>query len=502
MRVLFIDIDSLRPDHLGCYGYRRKTSPNIDSIAAQGVRFTNHYCSDAPCLPSRTALMTGRLGIHTGVVGHGGTAGDIRIEGPTRGFRDNLLRDSLPNVFRRAGYHTALISPFGERHTTWHFYAGFNEIHNTGQCGMESAEAVTPTILKWVEDNAKKDNWFLYVNFWDPHTPYRTPTNFGEPFAKDPLPEWLTDEVLARHRKRAGPHTAQDIAMYDNRTNPKYPKHPGEIKDRASLRQMIDGYDNGVKYADDNVGQIFAALRRQGIFDDLAIVITADHAENQGELGIYGEHATADYTNTRIPLIVRWPDQKGRPQRPGAVDTGLHYNVDLSATFADLIGQPKMERWDGQSFEKALTGGQAPGATGREYLVVSQCAHVCQRGVRFGPWMYIRTYHDGYHLFPKHMLFNIEEDPHEQHDLAEKRPDIVREGVFYLQEWHDSMMASMPHDTDPLWTVMKEGGPLHARGFLPKYIERLKATGREHAVEELKRRHPAEFAEPKHPWEP
>jgi choline-sulfatase len=76
MRILYIDCDSLRPDHLGCYGYDRDTSPNIDRIADDGRRFTNYYASDVPCLPSRTALFTGQLGIHTGVVNHGGIAAD------------------------------------------------------------------------------------------------------------------------------------------------------------------------------------------------------------------------------------------------------------------------------------------------------------------------------------------------------------------------------------------------------------------------------------------
>ena len=80
MRILYLDLDSMRPDHLGCYGYARNTSPNIDAIAATGVRFTDCYCSDAPCLPSRTALFSGRFGIHTGVVGHGGTAADLPPE--------------------------------------------------------------------------------------------------------------------------------------------------------------------------------------------------------------------------------------------------------------------------------------------------------------------------------------------------------------------------------------------------------------------------------------
>ncbi len=81
MRILMIDIDTLRPDHLGCYGYHRNTSPNIDRVASQAVRFENNYVSDAPCLPSRSALWSGRSGFHTGVINHGGMAADPFIEG-------------------------------------------------------------------------------------------------------------------------------------------------------------------------------------------------------------------------------------------------------------------------------------------------------------------------------------------------------------------------------------------------------------------------------------
>src|SRR5436189_2011674 len=85
MRILYIDIDSQRPDHLGCYGYHRKTSPNIDRIAARGVRFENYYVTDAPCLPSRTAMWSGRFGIHSGVINHCGACADWANEGRERG---------------------------------------------------------------------------------------------------------------------------------------------------------------------------------------------------------------------------------------------------------------------------------------------------------------------------------------------------------------------------------------------------------------------------------
>ncbi len=486
MRILLLDLDSMAPSHLGCYGYHRNTSPNIDRIAAEGVRFNNYYTSDAPCFPSRTALMSGQFGIRNGLVGHGGTAGSLRQEGESRNFKDRLSFESLPAFIRSHGLHTALISPFGERHSAWHFFAGFNEIHDTGKSGMESAEEVTPTVLDWVKRNGASDDWFLYVNYWDPHTPYRAPESFGNPFEGEQLPAWINEDVLERHKKKVGPHSVNEINMYNNNTTPRYPRHPGEIADMDGIRKMIDGFDCGVRYMDDHLGMIFDAMREQGVMDDLIIIITADHGENMGELGIYGEHGTADHGTCRIPMIVRWP---GRVQ-PG-VREGLHYHIDLLPTLAGMFGTSPGDGWDGRSYAVTLTEGTDEG---RDYLVVSQMAHVCQRSVRFGNWLYMRTYHDGYHLFDKEMLFDLERDPLEFDNIASERPDIVKQAVYYLMEWHDERMASINSGVDPLWTVIREGGPFHAQGYLKEYVQRLEATGRGDAVPELMRRHPREFA--------
>jgi arylsulfatase A-like enzyme len=136
MRILFLDIDTLRPDHMGCYGYNRNTTPNIDQNCAEGVRFTQHYCADAPCLPSRAGLITGMFGIRSGAVGHGGTAADKKITGIERGFRDPVDTGNFINIFRKAGMKTASISTFAERHSSWWFNAGFNETYNVGKGGM------------------------------------------------------------------------------------------------------------------------------------------------------------------------------------------------------------------------------------------------------------------------------------------------------------------------------------------------------------------------------
>lgn len=337
-----------------------------------------------------------------------------------------------------------------------------------------------------IQQNAKQDDWFLYVNYWDPHTPYRAPEEFGNPFADDPLPGWITDEVLKEHTTRkVGPHSAREISMFDNQTNPKFPRHPGDFTDREGLRRVIDGYDCGIRHMDDHIGMLFSELERQGVMEDLVVIITADHGENLGELGIYGEHGTADQGTCRIPMIIRWPGMM-----KNHLDEGLHYHLDILPTIAELLGKSPAPSWDGTSYAAALQTGDA---CRRDYLVVSQCAHVCQRSVRFGDYLYVRTYHDGYHLFDKEMLFNLKEDPHEQHNLAQTERSLCKDAVYYLNEWHDEMMDSMEFDNDPLWTVMKEGGPYHAKGHLQSYVSWLEQTGRAYAIPELKRRHPAEF---------
>ena len=485
MRVILLDIDATRPDHLGCYGYHRNTSPNIDKIARDGVRFKNYHCSDAPCLPSRTALMTGRFGIHTGVVNHGGVAADYRYDGLNRGFQDKLTTSSLPALFRKAGMRSVLISPFAERHSTWNFYAGFTEIYNTGKAGRESAEEISPTVIDWLDRNSDEDDWFLYINYWDPHTPYRAPDEYGNPFENQPLKDFYTEELLQKQLKAVGPHTSQELYSYHDTPKFGMPRALGKLTNFEDLRIFVDGYDIGIHYADSHIGKIIDILESKGIYEDVAIIVTSDHGENMGELSIYGEHATADQITTNIPMIIKWPGSRKNEEIKG-----FYYNLDLCPTIADLLQVEKSEDWDGASYAESIF---KPVDKGHDELILGQLAHVCQRSVRFDNWIYIRTYHDGYHLFPKEMLFDIEKDPHETQNVASQFPDVCKDAVYRLNNWHDKMMLTMDHE-DPLWTVLREGGPHHAKGHLKDYVERLQATGRGGtAVDELKHRHPREF---------
>lgn len=486
MRILYLDCDTLRADHLGCYGYHRNTSPNLDQVAAEGVRFTECWASDVPCLPSRAALYNGRFGIHTGVVNHGGLAADLRLEGRQRGFKTHGYHQTWMSRLRQAGFHTVSVSPFAERHSAWWFYAGFNEMYNFGKSGHEIADEIEPVALDWIRRHGREDNWVLQVNFWDPHTPYRTPMDYGNPFEDAPPPDWLTWERIREHYQGYGPHCAQDCWGYAPGTDEqlkRYPRMPRNIASPADFKRWIDGYDVGIRYMDDRIGRLLNALDEQGVLSETAVILSADHGENQGELNIYGDHHTADRPTCNIPLIIRWP-----AMRAGLVDQALHYNVDLAATVVDLAGGTIPPEWDGLSFGETLRTG-AP--CGRDYLVVSQCAWACQRSVRFGPWLLMRTYHDGLKDLKPMMLFNLDEDPHETNDLADENDAVVNEGLALLERWTTKQMATADSDVDPLWTVMREGGPYHTRDDLATYCAHLRATGRAHHAETLEARHGA-----------
>lgn len=490
MRLVYIDIDTLRADHLGCYGYHRNTSPNIDALAKTALHFNEIYASDTPCLPSRSALLTGRFGIHNGVVNHGGTDADPVIGGPERAFWSDLQLTSFPTQLKRLGMRTVSISSFAQRHSAFHWHAGFDEVIRVpGSFGLESADEVFELAQDWLNRNADQDNWFLHIHLWDPHTPYRAPTSFGDPFADQSLPSWLTEEVRFAHWNGAGPHSARECNGFAPKPAAitRWPRQPQEIPDMAAVRKMFDGYDTGVLYADTYVGRILNVLADRNLLDEAAVMLSSDHGETLGELNVYGDHQTADWCTARVPLLLKWP---GSEDFAGRQLDGLHYQIDVTATLIELLGGKTPRSWDGQSFAESLHAGKD---LGREYLVLSQGAWTCQRSVRWADNLLIRTLHDGYHLYDELMLFDVVKDPHEQTNLVYQCPKLVADGLSRLDSWQAEMMPSAARGRDPLENVIKEGGPYHVRGQLPDYLKRLKATGRLSSAQLLEKKYALEL---------
>jgi len=471
VRLVYVDIDSLRPSHLGCYGYARRTSPNIDEIASHGVVLTQVYTSDAPCLPSRSTFFGGRFGITTGLVNHGGTNADPRPEGPLRLFQRRAQQRSFGEALRSRGMRVVSLSAFPHRHSAYHVWDGFTEMVDTGGDGLGRADGVYSFAERWLRANGADDNWFLHVNLWDPHTPYDTPVEFGFPFADDAPPAWLSPELIARQRSSFGTRSA--LKPYGLAPTFTWPRGAPEIDGADTWKAWIDGYDVGIAYADAYVGRIVELLDELGVADETAIVVSADHGENQGELGVYGDHQTADEYTCHVPAVICWPG--ATDGRAGAEISGLVYSVDLAATMLELCGAAVPEGWHGLSFAHELAG---DALTGRGSLVLQQGAWSCQRGARWDRWLLLRTHHTGFKDFAAVMLFDLEADPHETEDVAWKHPEVVLQGLGVIETWVRARLGEA-RTADPLWNVIAEGGPLHAVEYKPDVCAVLRAHGRE-----------------------
>jgi len=477
MRILYIDIDSLRPDHLGCYGYGRETSPHMDRLAAEGLRFTRCHVSDAPCMPSRTSLFSGLFGIRHGCVSHTGSRATPYPEGEKREFKSEWGRSAWMEQLRRIGMRTAAITPFVQRHDAWHWAAGFHDCIDPGEGGHEIATTVLPLAQEWLDRHGQEEDWFLHLNFWDVHVPYRTPREYGNWFASIPLTDaWLTPEMLETHARDSGIRSVHN-ALFLNASKQRPDLNPAQLKTEADVKLMVDAYDTAVRFVDDAIGRLIEHLQQLGIEKETAIIISADHGECLGELNAYGGHCFADACTTQVPLIIRWPGVTDA--RAGESDDRFLYQGDLAPTVCELLDAEIPDAWDFVSMRSAFTDARADG---RESLVVSQLAQTCQRGVRWNhagkDYFYLRTFRTGFYAMPEEQLFCLTDDPHETTDLALEEGEILELGRMQLERWEATHRVE---GRDPLQEVLVESSsPMQA--MLARRLTRL---GQEHLVETL-----------------
>jgi hypothetical protein len=155
MRIIYVDVDTLRADHTGPYGYDRPTTPNLDRLAERSVVFERYYASDSPCLPSRTALTSGQFGATNGVIGHYGEAARFRLDTGHASERDRPL---LGQHLQRTGI-TPAVSMFAERHRAYFFLGNFREsVRATDQLADEQADEINEVALDWLSRRGGEPN--------------------------------------------------------------------------------------------------------------------------------------------------------------------------------------------------------------------------------------------------------------------------------------------------------------------------------------------------------
>jgi len=448
LRTVFFDIDCLRPDHLGCYGYNRPTSPNIDAVAKQGVRFDHYYCADSPCLPSRMNWSSGRLGIRNGVVSNCGAGAQFRIR--TRNYvgpqEDN---DMLMRRLRRVGVEPVSFSNFADRHNMFWFECGWAEFHTPNlKGGGEVAPEIHEPLMRWLRQNAKRENYLLHINYWDAHRLYKMEASWADRFKDYPVTQpWPDEDAIKRHQSIKGPFTAQ-AQFRDGKS--VVPLMPDSISCRKDFEHLITGYDAAIAYVDHHVGIVLNELADQGVLDDAAVIITSDHGDSFGEHGIYSDHVNADESIHHIPLVIKWPGVA----KPGTKCDSMLYNIDLSPTLCELYGAEIPADWDGVSFAAQVRGEKGKE---RDRLVWGHALYTVQRAVRTRTHLMIRTYDDMGYGRDEVELYDMTADPYQTRNIAKERQEIACElNDYVMKDWLEEQ-KSKPHWLgDPFEAVLAE----------------------------------------------
>lgn len=289
MRIIYCDVDSLRADHTEPYGYPRRITPNLHRLAAEGIVYEHCYCSDSPCVPSRAALTSQQFGLVNGAIGNLGPAAQLRHMRARNSGPDGRPRREPPflggHLFRH-GIYTASFSCFPERHHAFWFTGNFREWHkpSLSRGDDEDARDVNSAVMAWLKTNGTRDNWFLHVNYWDPHIPYVEPSDWAARAAgSGPPPPWPDAATIEAHQQVYGPHSAVDLFEDEGEwTIPpprsSYPETmPDAIRTRSDYETMINGYDGAICYWDHHFGQLLNTLADLGILDETAIIVTSDH---------------------------------------------------------------------------------------------------------------------------------------------------------------------------------------------------------------------------------
>lgn len=286
-------VDTLRADHLGCYGSGKPLSPNVDAFAEGATLFEDAVAQAPWTLPSVTSILTG-----LGPLSHG-----------VRKLHDRLsdAAVTLPELLRPAGYRTAAFS------TNWHIREetglaqGFDDFFFFPEDAQ--SDEVTRRVVRWLDANGGKSPFFLYVHSLDPHAPYTPPADLRKRFAPSVRLEAGYEYDLKRVYAAEGKERAELI---------------------AELRPL---YDAEVAANDRSFGALMDALRARGLYDDALILFVADHGEEFDDHGEFG-HGNNFYRETlSVPLIVKRPRQT-RGERVGR----LAQHLDLMPTLLRIAG--------------------------------------------------------------------------------------------------------------------------------------------------------------------
>lgn len=323
--VIFILIDTLRADRLGAYGPQRQLSPTLDEIAREGVLFERATATAPWTLASVASLFSGCYPTVHKATDYRSVAGPRdQNAGKVKAFSKQFT--TLAEAFQEAGYQTAAVSanPFIiPRHG---FGQGFDSFDALAGATHAPGDEVNRSALEWLARREHQRPFLLYLHYMDPHAPYRAAPEFLDPLIdkvrRTPNRRPLTNEERTAYRSY---FVKSSIEFGDNQVHRRL---------RRTVEYWNARYDAGVMQVDAHIAALRDELRRQGLWDDALLIVTADHGEALGEHGTWGHGTTAYQDQLHVPLMLRWKGQLPPGQR---IATGVRH-FDVYPTLFDYLG--------------------------------------------------------------------------------------------------------------------------------------------------------------------
>ena len=445
--VLLVTVDTLRADRLGCYGYPLETSPNMDRLASEGVRFADCTVQWPKTWPSMASLMTGAYPRTTGV-----------------GYDPQRVPETFPllsELFSDAGFGTGAVVANFNVGRIWGFERGFDRFVQSwekswnakgGGAAFENrpgrvkahtnATIVTDEALQWLADEGGKAPFFLWLHYIDPHGPYFPPRKYQTLFRKQHASERVAPESLPYYQRQYTSGT-KDV-----------------IDDLAYYRAM---YDRQIRYLDDELGRLLRGLDKLELRGETLVALTADHGESLGEHDYFLDHGRYSYqANAGVPLILNGP---GVPR--GSVVERPVALIDLPPTLCELLELAPFVSFEGESLVPDVRG------SSRQPDVFLESGYIegeTQLVIRRGKWklIHVRAEQDRSEMTGGEFeLYDLDTDPDEERDVAEDHADLVVELHRALATWYAAVEPPAPGESIDFDALSEDSrAMLEALGYL------------------------------------
>ncbi|PTN02050.1 arylsulfatase [Mangrovibacterium marinum] len=426
--IIYILADDLGYGDLSCYGQQKFQTPHIDQLAREGMRFTNHYAGCAVCAPSRSTLLTGQTTGFTPIRGNIGVKPEGQIPLPAESF-------TVAELLKQSGYVTGAFGKWGlgfidtdgdpnkqgfdqfygyncqtlaHNYFPGHLWDNQTKVELAGnidnQFGDYAPELIHQQAMQFLEAN-KDTSFFLFYPSVIPHAELKLP-----------------EADLAQFRGKYDPEKSYEGADYGH---PRFRKggYGSQAECHAAFAAMVAVLDN-------QVGELMAKLKELDIDENTIVIFSSDngpHREGGADPDYFdsngplrGYKRDLYEGGIREPMLVRWPGHVAA----GTTSDLISAFWDVMPTVADLVGAEKPTNIQGISFLPTLLS--QPGQKKHDYLYWEFHENDGRQAIRQGDWKYV-SYKVSDPEQQTHELYDLANDPGEEHNLADQYPEIVEE---------------------------------------------------------------------------